>query len=113
MTLFKGFHLEWKEQDGSTTRPCMGDFDAVALPIFHSRLEAWKFLRGWSKGLGPEFKGLTTQQLRRKGYRCVPVKVEAEDQSKLKMAHKLLGDIYLNEIGWTTRLKAYMDKYGQ
>ena len=66
--LFVGFHLEQREDD-STTRPCIRDFDAVAVPIFHSRQEAWKFLRGWSK------KGLTTKQLRRKGYRCLPVEV--------------------------------------
>ncbi len=67
--MFTGFHLERKEKEGGTIRPCMMGYDAIALPVFHSRLEAWKFLRGWSGNL-------TTKQLRRKGYRCVPVRVE-------------------------------------
>lgn len=71
--LFKGFHLE-REEDGGATRPAMRTFDAVALPIFHSRREAWKFLRGWSR------QGLTTEQLKKKGYRCLPVKVLKEDK---------------------------------
>lgn len=65
--LVKGFHLEQKEEDG-TTRPCMKGYDAVAIPIFHSRREAWKFLRGWSGSL-------TTKQLRGKRYRCLEVEV--------------------------------------
>lgn len=69
--IFKGFHLEQKNAVG-TTRPCMKDFDAVAIPIFHSRREAWTFLRGWSGGL-------TTKELRRKGFRCLEVEaVEVE-----------------------------------
>ena len=67
--IFGGFHLECREKDGGTTRPLMKDFGAIALPIFHSRLEAWKFLRSWSGGE-------TTKELRKKGYRCVQVKIE-------------------------------------
>jgi len=66
--LFKGFYLERRDEGGGTSSPCTREFDAISRPIFHSRLEAWKFLRGWSKGL-------TTKQLKRKGYRCVEVKV--------------------------------------
>lgn len=68
--MFKGFHLMRKQIGGGTCRPCMKDFDAVAIPIFHSRLEAWKFLRAWTEGK-------TTKHLRSLGYRCVKVKVEA------------------------------------
>lgn len=60
-----------QEKDGGVFRPAAMNFGAVSIPIFHNRLEAWKFLRGWSKGL-------TTQQLKRKGYRCLPVEVEHE-----------------------------------
>jgi len=68
--LFTGFHLE-REENGGISSPAVSGFGAVARPIFHSRREAWKFLRGWSKGL-------TTKQLRRKGYRCLAVKVLKE-----------------------------------
>ena len=68
MIILKGFYLERKQSD-ETTRPYMKDYDTVAMPIFHSRREAWKFMRAWGEGE-------TTKQLRRLGYRCVPVKVE-------------------------------------
>jgi len=68
MMLFKGFHLE-RDDGGGTSRPSIRSFDAIGIPIFHSHREAWKFLRGWSR------QGLTTQQLKSKGYRCVPVEV--------------------------------------
>lgn len=69
--VFIGFHLE-REEGGGISRPCIMAYDAVGIPIFHSRREAWKFLRGWSKGL-------TTVQLKRKGYRCLPVEVMREE----------------------------------
>jgi len=65
--IFRGYHLE-KKENGGTSRPAVMNYDAVAIPIFHSRREAWKFLRGWSKGL-------TTKQLRHKGYRCLEVAI--------------------------------------
>lgn len=38
-----------------------------------------------------------------------------EDQlpTTLKMAHKLLGDVYFDETGWRARLKIYMEKHGR
>ncbi len=66
--IFRGYYFERKE-DGGTSRPAMMSYGAVATPIFHSRREAWKFLRGWSKDK-------TTAQLKREGYRCILSNVE-------------------------------------
>jgi len=71
--VFKGFYLERQENSGMS-RPAVRSFDAIGIPIFHSRREAWKFLRGWSR------QGLTTKELKSKGYHCMEVKVIEEEE---------------------------------